>query len=972
MSRRIVVTACAALFLCTIVFTGNVYSQEQVQIPRVSVLGKVIDAKTGEVLIGANVYIAKSVLGAETNETGYFIIFNVPYGTHRIVASYIGYKVEMKEIRIDSPEVKPLLFKLESDVTELEEVVVSAEAPKNWNRNINKFTEHFIGTSQNAKECTILNPEVLDFEEKENGVFTATASDLLKVENRALGYMIEMYLGNFAIDGNEIYMSYEPHFTERHPENLDQLKQWETERKRAYFGSLRHFLKSLVQGTTDDEEFSFQSLKSIIPYDDPAFQQGRRDISLSQGREQFERTLSFNDFLAIVYHKESEERLYHRNIERETHNVMTYDPTRERAKMAAQQVSYLQMRKDQVNVNTEGVLDDPLSIVTYGYMAWQRVADELPLEYDPAPEGRDIYTEELRPETRFISNMNEADSVKFINEFEYPILLVLNEEEKKHYRGMETLAGRRGFIERYIKSRNQNPLFAVNYWFLEFSGRYYHAVNEFGIEEPPYFDVRGEYYIKYGAPTKRFSDNGGYKKSKTLGGQLEATILKSDPQDPLVIQETSTIVAFTEVYKNKQTPQVNFVVKPNETWYYANGSQEFTVHFVKEGNNWIHIERLEQALENRQQSGRTWHWMELIKEREHISPEYSSLSMEINRFEEIIADAILTVNYVEGFQTTINVPGDMRGEISADQPDRTIAMEKNQVELAEIGDLQRISPTISNRFNDQNTLEFDYDIAQFKGDGGKTRLGLVTHASITDILDKRPEKGSADSVGLNVQYVLRNMDFEPLVIDESSAAVSQARFLNAGFDNIVLLKEFSAEPQSCDLTVQIQDAGEGNRGFRQRLVDVRDFSGTSLMLSDIMLYAPAESYESAGMLPVVTIDDNKLTPYPSITLGRTEPVFCYFEIYNLESAGVGDQYVIEITARTQKEKVSWFKRLFGGSGGVKLSISHNRTVSGNDSRELLSLDVSELKSGSYLLGITVKSAGRPEIAAAIEKPIEIK
>ncbi len=64
--------------------------------------------------------------GAVTNSKGHFHIENIPYGTHKIIASYVGYKKESQTIILNS--IKPeadLLFSVKRSLNALNEVVVS-------------------------------------------------------------------------------------------------------------------------------------------------------------------------------------------------------------------------------------------------------------------------------------------------------------------------------------------------------------------------------------------------------------------------------------------------------------------------------------------------------------------------------------------------------------------------------------------------------------------------------------------------------------------------------------------------------------------------------------------------------------------------------------------------------------------------------------------------------------------------------
>ncbi len=78
-----------------------------------SVSGKVIDYSTNRPLLGVNVTIGKTHLGASTDGNGNFIIKNVPKGNYVLKSSYIGYKSVVlplnvnKNIRINI-KMKPI------------------------------------------------------------------------------------------------------------------------------------------------------------------------------------------------------------------------------------------------------------------------------------------------------------------------------------------------------------------------------------------------------------------------------------------------------------------------------------------------------------------------------------------------------------------------------------------------------------------------------------------------------------------------------------------------------------------------------------------------------------------------------------------------------------------------------------------------------------------------------------------------
>ncbi len=101
--------------------------------------GRIIDAETGEALIGANVIIdkiwkngkeepLKRVYGAAADAEGYYYIINIPPGVYTVRANMIGYQASIvKKVKILVDKTVTLDFKLYQTAIEGEEVVVVAE-----------------------------------------------------------------------------------------------------------------------------------------------------------------------------------------------------------------------------------------------------------------------------------------------------------------------------------------------------------------------------------------------------------------------------------------------------------------------------------------------------------------------------------------------------------------------------------------------------------------------------------------------------------------------------------------------------------------------------------------------------------------------------------------------------------------------------------------------------------------------------
>jgi len=105
--------------------------------------GKVTDLTTGEPLIGANIIVVGTSLGAATDISGEYSISNLNSGTYDVKASYIGYQaITQTNVRISAGLTTELNFQLPGEGISVGEVVVVSERPL-----INKSNTNAIRTT---------------------------------------------------------------------------------------------------------------------------------------------------------------------------------------------------------------------------------------------------------------------------------------------------------------------------------------------------------------------------------------------------------------------------------------------------------------------------------------------------------------------------------------------------------------------------------------------------------------------------------------------------------------------------------------------------------------------------------------------------------------------------------------------------------------------------------------------------------
>ena len=90
--------------------------------------GSIKDVESNNPIIGANVFLEGTSLGAVSNETGHFFIINVPPGKYTVRVSYIGYApFRLTNVSVYSDRTTNKDFKMKVKILEGDEITVEAE-----------------------------------------------------------------------------------------------------------------------------------------------------------------------------------------------------------------------------------------------------------------------------------------------------------------------------------------------------------------------------------------------------------------------------------------------------------------------------------------------------------------------------------------------------------------------------------------------------------------------------------------------------------------------------------------------------------------------------------------------------------------------------------------------------------------------------------------------------------------------------
>ncbi|MFN8885909.1 MAG: carboxypeptidase-like regulatory domain-containing protein, partial [Cyclobacteriaceae bacterium] len=134
-----------------IVFIQTCYAQK--------INGKVIDAKSSEVLPGANVFINQTTIGIVTLGTGDFELpFNQEPGEYELVISFVGYLPLVTKVSWNQQNVNVGVLKLVPSEQELKQVDIAGTRDTEWEKKLKRFNKVFLGSDKQASQCKILNP----------------------------------------------------------------------------------------------------------------------------------------------------------------------------------------------------------------------------------------------------------------------------------------------------------------------------------------------------------------------------------------------------------------------------------------------------------------------------------------------------------------------------------------------------------------------------------------------------------------------------------------------------------------------------------------------------------------------------------------------------------------------------------------------------------------------------------------------
>ncbi|MGH7455582.1 MAG: hypothetical protein ACRENG_29780, partial [bacterium] len=435
------------------------------------------------------------------------------------------------------------------------------------------------------------------------------------------------------------------------------------------------------------------------------------------------------------------------------------------------------------------------------------------------------------------------------------------------------------------------------------------------MKKPPYFDDRGQIYLKYGRPKIRYVDPGSpmhvntelmiflpemqitNQRGQTDSGSFEQRV------DPAWVLNTGKAV-------NSLLVPGRVSVLENESWNYEHIAPDLVFNFVREGGRFRLVTDLRKAVSGGRMRDRTLQTAALYLQRQNLSPVYFNLARDLEEVGNQIRD--------------------WPGESQLSRLDNTLQLALDR-SIRTIKESIRKSPAEAFiRKVTEPELPFFADLAQFRGEQKQTRIAIsigVDLGAVSAIVDS----GGYRPAGVIYSYILSDHNGEPIYSAEKKKTVPTTAAGTASVLGSVGVIELDCHPDQYLIFLRAAEATGPRRSIGKLPLVVRDFSGDHLMLSDVQFYMPISGGE-----PDAETADVKLLPYPIATVLKSTPLTVYFEIYNLLKIGLNNEYRIDYNvteARTAKNLLRTITKPFRKNDEASITLSEMRTVTQPTSRE---------------------------------------
>lgn len=258
---------------------------------------------------------------------------------------------------------------------------------------------------------------------------------------------------------------------------------------------------------------------------------------------------------------------------------------------------------------------------------------------------------------------------------------------------------------------------------------------------------------------------------------------------------------------------------------------------------------------------------------------------------------------------------------------------------------------------DYPEINFVTRMYQFRGDSGQTALEVDYGVPLDQMNLKVPDL-SQHTFSFQTDFVL--LDSLRML---SLQAHNEEKYVYLPdrdlYMHYVGTARHDINPDDYKLTLQIMERSKNVGGYAVREMNVRDFTRDTLMLSDLKFSRKAEE---RGIEERTRKELIETEPYPFFFIKKSEPVFLYFEIYNLMlNPNERSDYRVSLLVERRRTTGEYFALPISSIGSLfsegkprRIETIYSRQGDSQTGVECIKLDIAGLESGYSRLTVTVE------------------
>lgn len=254
--------------------------------------------------------------------------------------------------------------------------------------------------------------------------------------------------------------------------------------------------------------------------------------------------------------------------------------------------------------------------------------------------------------------------------------------------------------------------------------------------------------------------------------------------------------------------------------------------------------------------------------------------------------------------------------------------------------------------DDVEDLDYESYLAYFKGERGRGDVELyygMPFKALNKDFRQLPDSASIYEYGLVLHDMQWNR-YENLTGYVRKSHVARSRYKDRSFGVL----RFSADPDSGHAAFFLRPSRDNLLGGWKQDLRIPEFSETVLEMSSVVpahvIRADVEGSHGFNLRGIQAV------PNPSLRFSRRDPVYIYFELYNLtpDERGTTSFEVSYGLTRLKRQGIRRLLRIFGSGEKPATTVTVERLGDSPDTRESLALDLNKAGSGEFLLKVTVR------------------